>query len=222
MTQGSVLGPLLFLIYINDLHSTIKYSTTRHFADDTNLIIKNNSLKQIKKYLNFDLCNLASWFKANKISLNASKTEMLIFRHPNKPINCDLKIKLDGKRVSPSKYVKYLGILIDPHLNWNYHTKMLATKLSRAVGMLAKIRPFVSTENLRIIYFGIFSSLLNYGVQIWGQYHNCHIKHVTKLQDKAIRIINFAHFRESASKLYKKSKILKFKVSITLNNYLYT
>ena len=119
-------------------------------------------------------CNLASWLKANKISLNASKTELLIFRHPNKPINYDLKIKLDGKRVYPSKYVKYLGILIDPHLNWNYHTKMLTPKLSRAVGMLAKIRHFVSTENLRIIYFGIFSSLLNYGAQIWGQYHNCH------------------------------------------------
>ena len=79
----------------------------------------------------------------------------------------------------------------------------------------------VHDENLYIIYFGIFSSLLNYGAQIWGQYHNCHIKRVTKLQDKAIRIINFAHFRESTSKLYKKSKILKFKDSITLNNYLY-
>ena len=190
--QGSVLGPLLFLIYINDLHSTIKYSTTRHFADDASLIIKNNSLKQIKKFLNFDLRNLASWLKANKISLNASKTETFIFRHPNKPINYDLKIKLDGKRVYPSKYVKYLGILIDPPLNWNYHTKMLAPKLSRAVGMLAKIRHFVSTENLGNIYSGILSFLLNYGAQIRDQYHNCHIKGITKLQDKAIRIINFS------------------------------
>ena len=140
----------------------------------------------MKKYLNFDLRNLASWLKANKISLNASKTERLTFRHPNKPINYDLKIKLDGEKVSPSKYVKYLRILIDPRLNWNYHTKMLAPNLSRAVGMLAKIRHFVSTENLRIIYFGFFSSLLNYGAQIWGQYLNCHIKRVTKLQDKAI------------------------------------
>ena len=187
--QGSVLGPLLFLIYINDLNSTIKFCTTRHFADGTNLLIKNNSLKQIKKYLNFDLRNLVSWLKANKISLNASKTEILIFRHPNKPINYDLKIKLDGKRIYPSKFVKYLGILIDPHLSWNYHSKMLAPKLSRAVGMLAKIRHFVTTENLRNIYFGIFSSLLNYGAQVWGQHHNCHIKRIIKLQDKAIRKI---------------------------------
>ena len=219
--RGSVLGPLLFLIYINDLNSTIKFCTTRHFADDTNLLIKNNSLKQIKKYLNFDLRNLVSWLKANKISLNASKTEILIFRHPNKPINYDLNNKLDGKRIYPSKFVKYLGILIDPHLSWNYHSKMLAPKLSRAVGMLAKIRHFVTTENLRNIYFGIFSYLLNYGAQVWGQHHNCHIKRIIKLQDKAIRIINYAHYRESTSQLYKNSKILKFKDNITLNNYIY-
>ena len=96
---------------------------------------------------------------------------------------------------------------------------MLAPKLSRAVGMLAKIRHFLSTENLRNIYFGIFSSLLNYGAQIWGQYHYCHIKRIMKLQDKAIIISNFAHFRESISKLYKKSKILKCKDSIPLNTY---
>ena len=65
--QGSVLGPLLFLIYINDLHSTIKFCTTRHFADDTNLVIKNKSLKQLKKQLNFDLCKLVSWQNINFI-----------------------------------------------------------------------------------------------------------------------------------------------------------
>ena len=115
--QGSVLGPLLFLIYINDLHNAIKYSTTRHFADDTCLLISNTSLKQLKKHLNLDLKFLTAWLKANKISLNASKTEILIFKHPNKPINYDPKISLDGKRIYPSKYVKYLGILIDANLN---------------------------------------------------------------------------------------------------------
>ena len=100
--QGSVLRPLLFLLYINDLNKAINYCVTRHFADDTNLLIKNKSLKQLKKHLNFDLRKLVNWLKANKISLNASKTEMLIFRHPNKALNYDLKIKLDGKRLYPS------------------------------------------------------------------------------------------------------------------------
>ena len=117
--QGSVLGPLLFLLYIHDLHKAIKFSTTRHFADDTNLLIKNKSLKQIKKHLNFNLRKLVNWLKANKISLNKSKMELIIFKHPNKKLNYNLKIKLDGKRLYPSNVVKYLGVFIDSHLNWN-------------------------------------------------------------------------------------------------------
>ena len=219
--QGSVLGPLLFLIYINDLHSAIKYATTRHFADDTCLLMKNKSLKKIKKYLNYDLKSLTSWLKANKISLNASKTEILIFRHPNKPINYDVKLKLDGKRLYPSKYVKYLGILIDSQLNWSYHIKSLVPKLSRANGMLAKLRHYLKPESLRNVYYAIFASLMNYGAHVWGQYRTDNIKRVIKLQNKCLRIINFADFQEPSSKLYQKSRILKFEDHVWINNYLY-
>ena len=192
-----------------------------HFADDTNLVIKNKSLKQLKKQLNLDLCKLVSWLKVNKISLNKSKTEMLIFRHPNKTLDYDLKIKLDGKKIYPSKYVKYLGILIDPYLNWSYHIDLLAPKLSQANCILSKLRHFVTIDNLRNIYFGIFSSILTYSAQIWGQHHNNHVKRVIKLQDKSIRIRHFAEYREPTSYLYKKSKIRKFTDNIRLNNYMY-
>ena len=219
--QGSVLGPLLFLIYINDLHKATHYSIARHFADDTNLLISNHSLKQLKKHLNIDLKILTVWLKANKISLNSSKTEILLFKNPNKPVNYDLKIILDGTRLYPSKYVKYLGILIDPYLTWNYHIKSLAPKLARAAGMLAKLRHYVPHESLRNIYFGIFASIMNYGAQIWGQYMNQHVLRVVKLQNKAIRIMNFAQSQEPCSKLYQKSQILKFQDSINVTNYLY-
>ena len=82
--QGSVLGPLLFLIYINDLHKSIKYCSVRHFADDTNFLISNNSPKKIQDHVNSDLKHLCRWLRANKISLNKSKTELLIFKHLNK------------------------------------------------------------------------------------------------------------------------------------------
>ena len=219
--QGSVLGPLLFLIYINDLHKSIKYCTTRHFADDTNLLIKNKSLKQIKKHVNLDLRNLSKWLKSNKISLNASKTELLIFRHPNKLINYDLKIKIDGNKLKPSKFVKYLGLLIDSHLKWDHHTDLLASKLSRAIGMLSKIRHYVNKNTLRSIYYGIFSSILTYGCQIWEQIENKNINRILKLQDQAIRVINFAHFNDSRNPLYNNSKILKLSDNIKLLNFMF-
>ena len=114
--QGSVLGPLLFLIYINDLNKAIKFSKTHHFADDTNLLFADNSLKKVQKFVNLDLKFLCSWLKANKISLNASKTELIIFRDPRRKSNHELNIKIDGKKLIPSKFVKYLSIFIDCYL----------------------------------------------------------------------------------------------------------
>ena len=218
--QGSVLGPLLFLIYINDMYKSIKYSSIRLFADDTCILISNKSPKQLQKQLNIDLRNISNWLKANKISLNASKTELVVFRHPRKQVKFNFKIKIDGKKLIPSKYVKYLGILIDQHLNWNYHINLLTSKLSRAVGMLAKIRHYVPNETLRSIYFSIFSSLLSYGSQIFGMASNNQFQRLESLQNKAIRLIHFANFRAPVNPLYHQSKILKIKDYVTLQNFL--
>ena len=97
--QGSILGPLLFLIYINDLHAAIKYSEVHHFADDTNLLNFNSCVKSINKQVNYDLKNLSNWLKANKILLNVGKTELVLFTSSKKQLDCDLKIRLNGKRL---------------------------------------------------------------------------------------------------------------------------
>ena len=107
--QGSVLGPLLFLVYINDLHKAIKY--VHHFADDTNLSVVGKNIEIIQKQINRNLKLLCNWFRANQISLNASKTELIIFRDPRKKIQHELTIKINGKKSIPCKFVKYLGIL---------------------------------------------------------------------------------------------------------------
>ena len=105
--QGSVLGPLLFLIYINDLHVCIKYSKLNLFADDSSLLLKNASHKQLQKYINLDLKNLCNWLKANKISLNAGKTELVIFRHPNKKINYSGLRPSDGLQGAKSRKLNF-------------------------------------------------------------------------------------------------------------------
>ena len=129
--QGSVLGPLLFLLYINDLNQAIKFCKVHHFADDTNLLCLSNSIKKLHKLVNADLKHLANRLNANKISLNVKKTEMVIFKSKQKKLEGDLKIKLCGKRLYPFQSVKYLGVKIDTNLNWQYHVNDLSIKLKR-------------------------------------------------------------------------------------------
>ena len=128
--QGSVLGPLLFLIYLNDLHKAIRYSKVYHFADDTNLLNISDSPSKLQKQLNRDLKLLYKWLLANKISLNCAKTEFIIFHKPGHKPDYDFKIKMNGHRVRPSDYIKYLGIYLDPTLSGNSHCEILTKKLT--------------------------------------------------------------------------------------------
>ena len=101
----------------------------------------------MQKNVNRDLKNISNWLVANKISLNVNKTEMIIFRNHRRHLNYNLKIKINGKLLQPSNVVKYLGIYIDSHLNWNHQTNITLSKLSRAVGMLSKIRHYVPKKH---------------------------------------------------------------------------
>ena len=220
--QGSVLGPLLFLLYINDLSSSVKHSTVHHFADDTNLMCINRSLKQLNnKHINYDLRKITDWLNSNLISLNTDKTEFVIFRKPKQKLDGNFKIKFNGKRIFASSYIKYLGVLIDEHLTWNYQVFELSKKLNRANSMLSKIRHYVDKMTLRFLYFSLFSFHLNYCCQVWGQNGNHHIHKILSLQISALRIISFKPFHSDVSTLYSDLKITCFKNAIKIANLLF-
>ena len=143
--QGSVLGPLLFLIYINDLHSCLKYSEATHFADDTNLIQIGKFIESLSLAMTYDLSCLSTWLSASKIALNAAKTEIIVFRNRLRPIG-EINIIFDGHKLNSSSSIKYLGVFLDEHLNWNKHISDLCCKLRRANGALSNIRHYVPTN----------------------------------------------------------------------------
>ena len=208
--QGSVLGPLLFLLYINDISNAIPYAELNLFADDTLLFDNDFSLKSLSKRANIDLKLLTHWLNANKISLNRSKTELMIFKPKRKAINFDIKIKINGHKLIPSKVVKYLGVFIDDELNWKHHINFVCSKLKRANGALSKLRHFSSEKTLLSLYMSLFHSHLSYGARIWGQRETSHSRRILTLQKQSLRIISFSDFQAPSAPLFLHFKILSF------------
>ena len=176
--------------------------------DDTNLLNINTSRKKIQKEINLDLKCLYKWLLANKISLNCSKTELIFFHKPGSAIqNFEFKIKINGHKILPTDHIKYLGIYLDSILSGKYHCEILASKLKRATGMLNKVRHYVPKDELKLIYYAIFSSHMVYGCQIWGQGRGSHFENIFKLQNRALHIINFEDFNANPNPLYTRSNV---------------
>ena len=114
--QGSVLGPLLSILFNNDLHKSVEFSSVHYFADDTNLILTDKSMKKINKHKNRDLKLVVQWIRANKLILNTGKTELVIFKPKNKIITKHLNFHISGRKIKPSLQVKYLGIILQDDL----------------------------------------------------------------------------------------------------------
>ena len=215
--QGSVLGPLLFLIYINDLHSCLKHSEATHFADDTNLIQIGKFIESLSLTMAYDLSCLSTWLSASKIALNAAKTEIIVFRNRLRPIG-EINIIFDGHKLNPSSSIKYLGVFLDEHLNWNKHISDLCCKLRRANGALSKIRHYVPTNILLSVFHAIFNSHMRYACQLWAQSETVSTRRVLILQKCALRIISFSPPRSPSAPLFKRFEILTiFDLVKTLN-----
>ena len=183
--QGSVLGPLLFLQYINDFNRVIKFCKVHHFTDDTNLLQMSNSIKKLNKLVNADLKQLVNWLNVNKTALNVKKTEMVAFKSKPEKFEGDLKVRVCGKRLYSTEGVKYLGVEVDANLNWQFRVK-----INRANALLFKTRKYVRSKILRSIYFAIFEYHLSYRSLVWAQNFRT-VQRIVIFHKKAVRIINF-------------------------------
>ena len=190
--QGSVLGPLLFLLYINDLPNISKILKFYLFADDTNIFYQSPDLDSLQTTMNRELKKLSFWLNANRLALNISKTNFVIFAARNKPLT-NVTLLLNRKALQQSEYVKYLGVLIDARLTFKNHITSLSLKISRTTGAMNRIRSYVTDSAIKLIYHSLIYPHLLYGVSVWGNADNVHIDTLNVLQKKAIRIISNKH-----------------------------
>jgi len=168
--------------------------------------------------INADLRVLVSWLNANKISLNASKTEFVIFRSPWRRMDCIPRLKLSGKILTPSHCVKYLGVYLDEHLNWKTHTSVIAARLRRANGAISKLRHYIPLNILLNIYHAIFVSHVRYASQLWGLCDNTVTHRILTLQNTALRLMTFSGPRTSATPLFAELSLLKFYDQVKVMN----
>ncbi len=219
--QGSILGPLLFLIYINDLSSSIKLQVIS-FADDTTVYHSGPDLTKVMRTLNDEMAKLFRWLNANKLSLNLSKTKYMIFGsnhaiRKNSPgdliINNQLITRVGNQFAESS--INFLGVLLDETLSWKDHINYVTNKIRKSLFPIKLAKNFLPLSARLTLFHTLINSHLNYNNIIWGNANS--ISKIEKVQKQAIRHIFKKNFRADTDPLFKKGNILKFQDLYKLN-----
>lgn len=205
--QGSILGPLLFLIYINDLSCASNIFKTFTYADDSTLIYSPNRTldsHHTSTIINEELEKTNKWFLANKLSLNIKKTKFIIF-HKRGSSTFDLSLEINRVKIERVKTMKFLGLTINENLNWEEHIKNITIKISRAIGVMNRLKSYLPTNILLTIYFALVHSHFNNHILLWGNTSES----IYKLQKKAVRIVSLAPKISHSTPFFKQLNILK-------------
>ena len=163
--QGSTLGTLLFLIYINDLNLASNFELNL-FADDAYLSLSNKNPQVLEEDVNRELNKVFDWLNSNKLSLNLKKNTYLIIT--NRKINHTFNIKIGDYSLTQSSEVKYLGVILDEKLSWKPHLQFLRSKVASGCWALNKIKQYVNMTSMKTVYYGLVYQRLQYCISCWG------------------------------------------------------
>jgi hypothetical protein len=209
VSQGSILGPLLFLLYVNDIDTVCQYLHFLLFADDTNILYTNSDVDVLFRVANSELLKLSDWFKANKLSLNVQKTNYIMFGYKkieSHATNDDLSYSMiiDSVVIEKVNHVKFFGTIIDDKLSWHKHISNAELKLSRALHSMSRLRHKLNRSCRLTLYYSLIYSHLNYCTMLWGSASKTALSKLLLLQKRAVRIIDNFDYRSHTDPLYKK------------------
>ena len=209
--QGSILGPLLFILYVNDIVNTSHVFNFTLFADDTTILYSHKDLETQVPTINRELSEVSNWFKTNKLSVNASKTNFMILGTSQMTKKYDqddsLQIILDDTKLDRVTNTKFLGVIIDENITWKQHIDATSKTISRNIGVINKLKHYLPGRILYSLYCSLVMPYINYGVLVWGNAYKTHVEKIFKLQKWAMRVISNSHYRSHSAPLFNKFNI---------------
>ena len=194
--QGSVLGPLLFILYINDIQNCSTIISNILFADDTTIFYSHAYLKTLNQTIQEEINKIAVWLNINKLSINTEK---------------------NNKIIEQVRKTTFLGIVVDECLTWNDHLEQISKKIIKSTAVIVRIRHFINLKALKIIYYALVYPCLIYGNVIWDNTYKKRTQKLVNIQKKIIRLMTFNSYFEHTEPIFKELKLLSI---YKLNQYL--
>lgn len=222
MPQVSILGLYYFFCISTTSEKQFQRSSMHYFADYTNTLFSHKVLKKINRYIDHDLFQTVQWLRASQISLNASKTEIILFQTNDKKVTKHISFKLSGQKVNSVIESKYLRVYLDENLFWNFQLNQIKSKLRRRCGLLAELMGYIKTEiGINNSLFCIFDPILRYAIQVWRKYKTQTIREIEKIPQNATRIMSSKPKTDPVNPHFIKLNIMELDVTLMYNNCMF-
>jgi len=218
--QGSILGPLLFLIYINDIVNSSQALTFVLFADDTTVYTSHKYIDTAINSMNNELQRVAKWFDANKLSLNVSKTQTMLLSRKKK-LTPSISVSIKDQEIARVAKTKFLGVVVDEHLTWKDHIALISNKISKSCGIIFQIRNSLTDSAKKLIYNSLIHPYITYCLNVYASTYPTNLKPLELSQKRAIRALSVVGRRDHTAPLFEHWRILPIKNQITYSSAIF-